>query len=111
MKTQYYSREIKMPATKLEGLQNFVQMIINAIERDDARAALLTAVDLLDDLSSKSNPYSEITDGKGNMQIVKLQEQHSNELADAIKKAHADGVEAGVSQERARIANMLGVAA
>jgi hypothetical protein len=56
----YYYAEITMPKTKREGLQNFVQLIINQIEQGEHREALLTAVDLLNDLKSKANPYAEV---------------------------------------------------
>lgn len=107
----YYSRDIKMPKTKLEGLQNFVQIIINNLEAEKPSEALLVAVDLLDDLSSKSNPYAEITDGKGNAQIRALEQAHAASLSEAIAKAYAQGIEKGQAQERARIASVLGVAA
>jgi hypothetical protein len=53
----HYSLPITKPNTTREGLWNVVQMIINDIERGDAREALLRAVDLRSDISSKSNPY------------------------------------------------------
>lgn len=48
----YYSREITVPKDKREGLENFVQFIINALERGDTREALLKAVDLRQDINS-----------------------------------------------------------
>jgi len=48
----YYTAEIKMPTTKREGLENFIQMIINHLEADNTREALLTAVDLRQDVTS-----------------------------------------------------------
>ena len=56
----YYSREIVSPKTKREGLVNFVQMIINLIESGDNCEALLTAVDLRQDLMCNSNPYCQV---------------------------------------------------
>ena len=53
----YYSRPIAKPKDRREGLINFVQMIINAAERGDAREAMLLAVDLRNDLASKAAPY------------------------------------------------------
>jgi hypothetical protein len=48
----YYTREITMPKDKQEGLANFVQMIINELEADNTREALLKAVDLHGDIVS-----------------------------------------------------------
>ena len=49
----YYSEDIKIPKTKRDGLANLVQMIINDLEAGDAREALLKAVDLKNDITSK----------------------------------------------------------
>lgn len=53
----YYTAPLTMPKTKREGLANAVQMIINAAEAGDSREAMLLAVNLLDDITSESNPY------------------------------------------------------
>jgi len=50
----YYSQEITEPANAQEGIANFVQMIINALEAGETREALMLAVDLQDDLVSKA---------------------------------------------------------
>ena len=55
-----YARAITAPKSKRDGLVNFVQMIINLFEDGNAREALLTAVDLRQDLMCSSNPYREI---------------------------------------------------
>jgi hypothetical protein len=52
-----YSRPLTVPATKQEGLANKLQLIINCIEGGDHHEALMQAVDLLDDVRCKSNPY------------------------------------------------------
>lgn len=52
-----YSNEIATPVTKQDALANAVQMIINQIEDGDSYEALMIAVNLLDDVRSKSNPY------------------------------------------------------
>ena len=51
--SSYYSQEIQMPSNMQEGLQNFVQMIINDLESGMTREALLKAVDLKQNLDSK----------------------------------------------------------
>ena len=48
--SSYYSQEIQMPSNMQEGLQNFVQMIINDMESGMTRESLLKAVDLKQDL-------------------------------------------------------------
>jgi len=53
-----YSRPVKTPATKREGLANAIQLAINALEAGNGREALLQMVNLLDDVTSNSNPYS-----------------------------------------------------
>lgn len=66
-----YSMEIKEPLTRKQGLLNFVQMIINAVERGDATNAVLLAVDLKDTLSGNANPFAAITDGLTHDAVVK----------------------------------------
>jgi hypothetical protein len=53
----YYTREIKTPQTKQDGLANALQMAINQIEAGNSNEALLQLVDLLDDVCAESNPY------------------------------------------------------
>lgn len=48
----YYSAPISQPKSKEEGLKNFVQMIINDLEKGNHKEALLKAVDLLNDIGS-----------------------------------------------------------
>jgi hypothetical protein len=105
-----YSKAIEMPKTKLEGLQNFVQLIINKIESGENREALLTAVDLLNDLLSNANPYASVTDGTGSKLIAELQAAHAKELVEAISKAKADGIREGRLNEKQAIAQKLGLA-
>ena len=53
MPDNYYSKPmINPPANAQEGLQNFVQMIVNKLERGEVREAKLQAVDLLNDIST-----------------------------------------------------------
>lgn len=63
MQTILYSKPVTPPATRKDGLLNFVQLIINRIEAGDTNEALLTAVDLLDTLAGNANPYADVTDG------------------------------------------------
>lgn len=53
MPDKYYSRPIEKPKTAQQGIMNFVQMIINNLEAGETRAALLQAVDLLEDLRTE----------------------------------------------------------
>jgi hypothetical protein len=59
-----YSRELSTPATTREGLANAVQLIINLIESGENNEALLSAVNLLDDVRSNANPYNIDTKAK-----------------------------------------------
>lgn len=103
----YYSREIKMPTTRLDGLRNFVQMIINKLEAGETNEALLTAADLLDTLSGSANPFASITSDKDNRMIEELKRKHAAELQEAIILANRDGYQSGVAAEKARMAKAL----
>jgi hypothetical protein len=107
----YYSRELKMPNSKLEGLCNFVQMIINKIEAGQTEEALLTAVDLLDTLSGQANPFASITSEKDNAMLAELKHQHTAEMLDAITRSHAEGFAQGEQAQKRKLAEMLGLAA
>jgi hypothetical protein len=107
----YYSRKIEMPSTRLQGLCNFVQMIINSLEAGEHNSALMTAVDLLDTLSGESNPFSSITSEKDNTMLAELKRQHAAEVADAIVKAHAAGVTEGEANQKRKMVDLLGLAA
>ena len=104
-----YSAPITHPKTKLEGLQSFVQLIINKIESGEHREALFTAVDLRADLHSTANPYASVTDGTGNALMQALRDQHAAELADAIAKSFAEGIKEGRRLEKQSIAEKLGL--
>lgn len=52
-----YSRPLITPQTTQDGLANCLQAIINYLEAGDTNEAILQAVDLLDDVRSKANPY------------------------------------------------------
>jgi hypothetical protein len=107
----FYSREIKMPSTRLQGLCNFVQMVINSIEAEQHENALLTAVDLLDTLEGQSNPFSSITSEKDNAMLAELKRQHTQDIIEAMAKARDDGFAAGVASEKDRMAKTLGLIA
>jgi hypothetical protein len=53
----HYSKALTTPTTRQEGLANAIQLAINHIEAGKPGEALLGLVDLLDDVSSRSNPY------------------------------------------------------
>lgn len=103
----YYSREIKMPATKREGLENFLQMVINKLEAGETREALMLAVDLQDDV--RCGIYDDaMADAKGfNRMTQEMMAKHSAEIV----KADEAGYERGVADEKARMAKQLGLAA
>lgn len=103
----YYSRPIEMPKTRLDGLRNFVQMIVNQIEGGDHTNALMTAVDLLDTLTGSANPFASITSDKDNRMIEELKRQHAKEMGDALARAEQDGVKRGIAAEKARMARVL----
>lgn len=102
-----YAAEIKMPTSKREGLENFVQMVINRIEAGDAQSALLTAVDLLEDI--RCGIYDDaMADAKGHSHLVR--ELEAKHQADIIASAEA-GYARGVSDEKARMSKALGLLA
>lgn len=103
----YYSRPLEMPETRLDGLRNFVQMIVNQIEGGDHANALLTAVDLLDTLTGSANPFASITSDKDNRMIEELKRQHATEMGAALGRAEQDGFHRGVAAEKARMAKAL----
>lgn len=107
----YYSREIEMPKTRLDGLCNFVQIIINQLEAEKSQEALLTAVDLLDTLQGSSNPFSSITASKDNRMLAELEKKHAKAMAEAVAKAHAAGFSAGEKAQKQRLAETLGLVA
>lgn len=107
----FYSRKIEMPNTRLQGLCNFVQMIINSLEAGDSNNALLTSVDLLDTLSGQSNPFSSITSEQDNAMLAQIKKQHDEEVAAAIIKAHAAGVAEGEASQKRKMVELLGLSA
>lgn len=104
-----YAREIKMPATKKDGLCNFVQMIINRIEAGEHREALLVAVDLLDTISGDTNPYAEIT-GDAAPAMMPMSE-HFDALQAAKKTEFGKGFEAGQKAKASEYRKLIGEAA
>ena len=102
-----YSRQIEMPATKRDGLANFVQMVINQIENGEVSNALLTAVDLLQDI--RSGVYdTAMQDALGfSAMATELTQKHNAALIAATSIARSEGVEL----ERRRVAVLLGLEA
>jgi len=107
----YYSRQIKMPKSRAEGFRNFVQMIINNLEAGNSREALLQAVDLLDTVSGKANPYADITDESVtfNRMIAELNAKHEKAMTAAIAKATKSGIEEGKRLQKLETAKLLGL--
>lgn len=103
----YYTRPIAMPKTKRDGLANFVQMIINAIEAGEVNEALLKAVDLHQDITSGIYD-SAMVDARAQSAMAKeLQAKRDAEIAEARDEAWLDGIKT----ERARIVSLLGLTA
>lgn len=101
----YYSREIRMPTTRREGLANFVQIIINKIEAGEVDSALMAAVDLHEDLMT--GIYDDaMTDKNAQLAIVKeMEAKHAADIIAAAKKGREDGI----SEEKARMSKALGL--
>lgn len=101
----YYSREIKTPANKREGLANFVQIIINRLEDGEAREALMAAVDLHQDIST--GVYDDaMTDANGIQALVaEMEAKHTADIIAAAQKGREDGI----AEEKARMAKSLGL--
>jgi len=77
---KHYSQEIKAPKNMKEGLQNFVQMIINEIEAENHHEALMKAVDLLNDLWTEDGPYSSVVVESAQEEVERLKDQHKREM-------------------------------
>lgn len=101
----HYTRKIEMPKTKREGLSNFVQIIINAIEAGKIDTALLSAVDLRQDIDT--GIYDDaITDKNGQLAIIReMEAKHAADIIAAAKRGREDGI----SEEKARMAKALGL--
>jgi len=100
-----YTREIKRPKNLEEGLQNFVQMIINCLEAGDHREALLKAVDLHQDLccgAYKAVSAPELNDSVPMAEHIRAVERARKEGADA-------GMRAGANAVRSELKRVLGV--
>lgn len=108
----YYSREITAPTTRQQGFQNFVQMIINQLEADNPREALLMAVDLLDSISGKSNPYTSVTQAEDALlrrTVDDLNAKHAKAMAKAITDATRAGIDEGRRLQKQETAKKLGL--
>lgn len=103
----YYTREIKMPANKREGLANFVQIIINRLEAGESREALMAAVDLHQDITT--GVYDDaMTDANGIQALVsEMEAKHAADIIAAAQKGREDGI----AEEKARMAKSLGLLA
>ncbi len=88
----YYSREIKMPATKKDGLMNFIQMVINQLEAGNPNEALYIAVDLLNDVQFGAYDQA-ITDTRNTAAALhkELEAKHLQQLDTERKNAYANG--------------------
>jgi hypothetical protein len=105
----HYSAHLKMPKNKKEGLCNFVQTIINHAEAGNTREALLSAVDLLDDL--KIGHYDDALGKKAVAQVnleksnlEKQMEKDKSDLEHLGEKRYAEGFKAG---DQARLNKIL----
>ncbi len=105
----YYSREIKPPKNKQEGLANFVQLIINQLERGETNEALLTAVDLWNDVTSAANIYPvDVQKGAGAKLATLQSELLAKHNAELIKCAELN-MAAGKAAARREMAERLGL--
>ncbi|MCW5695805.1 MAG: hypothetical protein KIS96_03610 [Bauldia sp.] len=101
----YYRRDIVAPATRRDGLANFVQIIINQIEDGDTANALLTAVDLHNDIESGIYDNAMADAAGFHRQAEALAAKHAAEIAQERQIARAEGV----LSERRRLAALLGL--
>lgn len=94
--SRYYTKTLTLPATKQDGLANFIQMVINRLETateeraiDSMRAqvgeAILIAVDLWNDVHCGN--YREVTAAGSIITAVQkeLQDKHVADLASAYE--------------------------
>jgi hypothetical protein len=107
-----YSHQVTMPKTKRDGLANFVQLIVNDIERGDTREALLRAVDLLQDIQSgiyddAMTDHSALTAADKHAKAAI--EQAGKETRAREEAALREGVDIGRRTERKEIARKLGL--
>jgi hypothetical protein len=106
MESKSFTREIKTPANKKEGLENFIQMIINRLESNETREGLLLAVDLLEDV--RCGIYNDVDTGNLVAALhAELDAKHLEQLAKERDGAFAAGQEA----VRAEISKRLGLVA
>lgn len=84
----YYSRKLEMPKNEKEGLQNFIQMIINKAESDDAEGAMYIAVDLLNDLWSGAydGAMGVSKDNAKSALFMEITKQHEQAKLNAIEE-------------------------
>jgi hypothetical protein len=102
----YYTQKIEMPATKRDGLSNFVQIIINAIEAGETREALLQAVDLKRDIDC--GLYDDALTAAKAMNAAMIEAKR--DIAEKVDRATQIGHAAGIAEERARLITALGLA-
>lgn len=102
--SSYYSRELTEPKDMAEGLQNFVQMIVNQIEAGEHHSALMLAVDLLDDL--RCGTYKEVTAPDLSDASVPMSE-HLRAVEAARREGMEAGMKAGGNAVRSHLRNLL----
>lgn len=107
MPETYYTRPIEMPTTRKEGLANFVQLIINRLEAGDAREALLTAVDLRNDLEGTVYDGAAESNGPATILLSEHDAQMATVKAEAYRKGFAAGEAAKAKAVRAVIGSDL----
>ncbi|MER8827197.1 hypothetical protein NKH73_14005 [Mesorhizobium sp. M0938] len=100
-----YTRKIELPANKREGLANFVQMIVNNIEAGEIENALLTAVDLHQDIETGIHDDAMVNTTAEQAFVRELQAKYTADIIAAAQKGHEDGIRA----EKARMASALGL--
>lgn len=103
----YYTQPIKLPKTARDALANALQRIINLLEAEDQREALLMTVDLWHDVDC-GHWDDAMSDTKAWDAVIESARQtHAAEIAAAYDR----GVAQGAYDAKARIAKVLGLAA
>lgn len=110
----HYSAHIKLPKNKKDGLCNFIQAIINQAEKGDSREAMLTAVDLLNDLKSGiyddaigQKAIADVTIEKSNLE--RQMEKDREELKGLAEQRYVEGFKAGDQARMDKVLSALGI--
>lgn len=108
---KHYSAEIQHPNNLKEGLQNFVQIIINDIESNKPQNALFTAVDLLNDLrfGTYNDACKDIPKEVETTKTISLLSNQIKKLEVSVKENYNQGLIDGNKQAKLDIKEALGL--